>query len=284
MMRRDHHLRALVVGGLAGVFAGVQAWAVTFHVDDTSFRSDANPGDGVCASAVGTCTLWAAVDEANALPGTDTVNIPAGSYLCQPDTYGASLAITDAIELNGAGADVTIIDANRPAAPPIWYIRVVGIWPAVMATVRGVTVRNGIQGIENAGTLILIDSIVRDNHGNGMLGTGITSSPNLTVIRSSIIENEGAGISSTAGYNYYGVLEPTAVEIRDSVVANNGSHGIENYAESAPADMLVVNTHVRDNGRTGIYSGGTAGASITIASRPGTTFPPAGIWMAAGRW
>src|SRR4030065_2429571 len=57
--------------------------AATFTVNSTADAVDANPGDGVCETAPGNgvCTLRAAVQEANALPGADTINLPAGIYL-----------------------------------------------------------------------------------------------------------------------------------------------------------------------------------------------------------
>ena len=52
-----------------------------FTVNSTSDAIDANPGNGVCeTSTPGQCTLRAAIMEANALPGADTINVPAGTY------------------------------------------------------------------------------------------------------------------------------------------------------------------------------------------------------------
>src|SRR5262245_32787105 len=59
---------ALVLG-----LAGSPAAAATFAVDSTVDAVDAAPGDGVCASAGGSCTLRAAIQEANALAGPDEV-------------------------------------------------------------------------------------------------------------------------------------------------------------------------------------------------------------------
>ncbi len=57
------------------VLAAAEAGA-TFLVDARTDAGDADPGDGVCASAGGACTLRAAIDETNALPGEDVVEIP----------------------------------------------------------------------------------------------------------------------------------------------------------------------------------------------------------------
>ena len=52
----------------------------TFTVDSTADAVDANPGDGVCDDGLGNGTLRAAIMEANALAGADTIDIPAGIY------------------------------------------------------------------------------------------------------------------------------------------------------------------------------------------------------------
>src|SRR5262245_23722763 len=47
----------------------------TFTVNSTANDADAVPGDGVCETVPlpGTCTLRAAIQEANVTPGTDTI-------------------------------------------------------------------------------------------------------------------------------------------------------------------------------------------------------------------
>ena len=46
--------------------------AMDFVVDSTADAPDATPGNGVCATAAGVCTLRAAITEANRNPGPDT--------------------------------------------------------------------------------------------------------------------------------------------------------------------------------------------------------------------
>ena len=81
---------------------------------------DASPGDGVCETDVtGDCTLRAAVQEANALEGADTITIPAGEYNLtmegagEEDTLSGDLDITDTVTITGAGMGKTVIDANE---------------------------------------------------------------------------------------------------------------------------------------------------------------------------
>lgn len=76
-------LAMLLVVGLAVVTARPAAAAVhTFVVDSVEFGGpDASPGDGTCATAAGTCTLRAAIEESNALnagPGQVLITVADG--------------------------------------------------------------------------------------------------------------------------------------------------------------------------------------------------------------
>ncbi len=126
-------LAALVA--LAPPSARAQA-PTTFTVNSTADGADANPGDGVCETAAGnaTCTLRAAIQEANAHAGADTIafNIPPGGVqtiapasplpaileavtidgTTQPGYAGSPI-----VELNGSGAGsraygLTLSDKN----------------------------------------------------------------------------------------------------------------------------------------------------------------------------
>lgn len=78
--------------------------AATFVVNTTGGGNDAAPGDGVCADAQGNCSLPAALQETNALPGADRIEVPAGTYTI------SNQYVTDGLELVGDGAGSTIID------------------------------------------------------------------------------------------------------------------------------------------------------------------------------
>src|SRR5262245_59054801 len=89
------------------------AVAATFTVDTTVDAVDATPGDGVCATSTGTCTLRAAVMEANALAGPDVVSLPAGTFRLTPTGSGEDLGLTGDLDvlqtlwIAGAGNDST---------------------------------------------------------------------------------------------------------------------------------------------------------------------------------
>lgn len=90
-----------------------------FIVDSPLDQPDANPGDGIAATATGETTLRSAVQEANAAPGANTIILPAGlfelSLQGSNDHSAASgdLEITDDLTLSGAGLNDTFIDASQ---------------------------------------------------------------------------------------------------------------------------------------------------------------------------
>lgn len=63
-----------------------------FHVDATEEVSDVTPGDGVCATEEGTCTLQAAVEEADAL-GRGEVVVPPGEYEAHAEVSGSEVTV-----------------------------------------------------------------------------------------------------------------------------------------------------------------------------------------------
>src|SRR5687767_2799245 len=74
-------LLALAVTGVALVSWSLPTNAASFTVNSTIDAPDAVPGDAVCATSAGICTLRAAIQEANALSGQDTISVPAGTYV-----------------------------------------------------------------------------------------------------------------------------------------------------------------------------------------------------------
>ena len=128
----------MVVTLQAAVPENVAEAVEIFVVDSTADAVDADPGDGECATTGGACTLRAAIQEANALSGTDTIEIPEGTYTltvaddgtapeppepttpaCDTIDAGAhvgDLDITCPVTIVGAGAGETILDGGDPPA------------------------------------------------------------------------------------------------------------------------------------------------------------------------
>jgi Ca2+-binding RTX toxin-like protein len=108
----------------AALFGIGQVQAATFTVDVTSVDSrDADRTDGQCISEAGGCTIRAAVEQANQLPGTDTIIVPA-STVPYPINWATAAArvpliVHDSLNLMGEGAERSIID-GLSANPILW--------------------------------------------------------------------------------------------------------------------------------------------------------------------
>ena len=118
-------LRSNSVGNTGGGYGsgggGPGLTGVAFTVNSTADAVDARPGDGICETAPsnGVCTLRAAIQETNALPGPNTINVPAGTYILTIPGPRRGLRqplgisdITDDLTISGAGAANTIIDGG----------------------------------------------------------------------------------------------------------------------------------------------------------------------------
>ncbi len=90
----------------SGLLLAVPLQAATFTVAGTADRADTNPGDGICNSNLNYCTLRAAIQEANALPGADTIMVPAGTYTLTIYGSGEDAGYTGDLDISD---DVTII-------------------------------------------------------------------------------------------------------------------------------------------------------------------------------
>ncbi len=228
--------KAIVVAALAlgavSPFAMQRANAAIFNVNNSADTVDSSPGDGNCADAFGNCTLRAAVMEANALAGTHTINLPAGTYTLTIAGRGENAAATGDLDITGdltiagAGAALTFIDGGA-------IDRVFDVLPGAVAMIDGVTVRNGNPGpgnqtggcISNAGTMVLSNSTVAS--GTSAAGGGIFNSGTMAVEGSLVVGNAGNGgaFSDADGlgggiFNLFGTMT-----INNSTVSGNTAPG-----------------------------------------------------------
>jgi CSLREA domain-containing protein len=198
-------------------FGSGLASVADFAVTSTADRVDVNPGNGICATSQGDCSLRAAIMEANALDGLNTISVPAGTYTLtlgigfgnpvdppeplEPIGCNALIAgdhegdldIVCPLVINGAGAANTIIQAGPPdvGAPPeqLALDRIFEIHAAAgNVTIAGLSLQNGYHleaggAIANAsnGIVRLQDLRVLDNYA-GTAGGGIYSGEPLELV------------------------------------------------------------------------------------------------------
>ncbi|MBI4498578.1 MAG: hypothetical protein HY689_11830, partial [Chloroflexi bacterium] len=238
------------------------AQAASFIVNSTLDWWDATPGDGICETAPGNgeCTLRAAIMEANASPGDDTITLPVGTYTLAiapdatpDDAADGDLDITGNLTLEGAGAASTIIQACDADADPTCtgIDRVFHVLSGAEVTVSGVTVRKGNTaswggGVYNAGTLTVSQSTISDNSA-AVSGGGVYNEDTLTVSQSTISDNssdEGGGILTSWG---------TATVSSSTLSGNSASSYGGGIYQTSLGTLTVVNSTISANSA---FSGG----------------------------
>jgi large repetitive protein len=129
------------------LFAAPANASATFTVNDLGDDSDASPGDGFCLTLGGKCTLRAAIEEANAFPGADTISITATGTIA----VGSSLAISDVVTINGPGADTLAVSGGN-------LVRVFSTTVGIPVSMTSLAIANGFgqgAGINASGRLFL---------------------------------------------------------------------------------------------------------------------------------
>jgi hypothetical protein len=259
---------------------------VTTDQDDT----DTDPGDGLCETAAGACSLRAALEELGAHVGTTpdhhaTVHLPAGDY-----ALAAALPVTSSVTISGAGTDLTVIRGNgedevlavdRGPTAVLADLSVTGggysgIRNRADLTLRRVVVSGNANpwgdggGIDNdaGGRLVLVDSEVSDNTAAGYGGGIYNEDSGGLEISRSLIAGNSAGFDGGGVYDdYEGVF--TNVTFHGNA-AEDGA-GLYTYGGALTNVTVTGNTADSTSGALALGRGGTAHANVAVADNLGGT-------------
>lgn len=222
------------------IFAS-SASAATFTVNTTNDTQDFAQGNGICFDANKGCSLRAAITEANALPGADTINIPAGTYeqkllgANEENNAGGDWDITDSVAIVGTGSIYLQAAASAGTATE----RVLDILnPNAAVSISGLTVRHGRiingamrgGGIRSLSDLMLTNVAVKWNtatYGGG----GIYHTASLTINSSTLAFNScvSTPTSSCAGGAVESIFNPgERLTATDTDFDNNSANATNN--------------------------------------------------------
>ncbi|HUT88817.1 MAG TPA: choice-of-anchor Q domain-containing protein [Thermoguttaceae bacterium] len=275
-----------------------RALLASFVVDSTADTVDTSPGDGLALDGFGNTTLRAAIMEANALAGDDSITLPVGTYrLTSPGTgedaaRTGDLDITGNLTITGATAATTIIDAAV-------IDRVLDVFGGVTLGLSHVTIAGGNcrpygGGINNRGTVTIDHSTLSSNY--AWVGGALYNSEGTVVITHSTLSTNSASVVGDGGaiYNSAGT-----VAITDSTISNNsvtetyGSHGggICNHDGTLTITNSAFSRNSASSGTYGRYDayggaiyndGGTATITSSTLSDNYAKTSGAGIANSAG--
>jgi CSLREA domain-containing protein len=291
-IRSNAMAAAIVAALLASPFASA---VPILQVDSTADLVDDDPSDGVCHTAAGTCTLRAAVMQANSFAVNGAlVIVPAGTYTLTRPVFGGDDASEGDLNLDatsgagvttisGAGSTTTVIDGNQ-------IDRIFNVGSGRHVVIEGVTIRNGLSGlggcvgnggvltlqdstitncysqtygggIDNVGMLAVIDSTISSSQAPMGDGGAISNDGTLQLIRSTLEGNQassGGGLSDALG---------SSITINSTIAGNAADHGagVFMYADGS---ATFYNTTISSNfvPLTQTESYGAAGVGALNAS------------------
>jgi len=259
-----------LIAALLALTACAGAQAATFVVDTETDLPDAAAGDGICGTgAAGTCSLRAAIQEANALAGADTITLAAGHYtLTRLPVVGNLLTINSDITIHGGGnPGQTVIDGNgdrivlQILGSPTVHLHNLAI---VGGFGTGVSYGGGLF-VGGTGTTTLTQVVVQGNNAAGSAtqqGGGIYVYETATLY---LTDSEVTGNSATFGGGGITVrIGGTAHITRSSITANS-------LTSPAAAGGGIDNNGTLDIVNSTISGNTSAGAGGLRAGNGGTT-------------
>ena len=274
-------------------FGACVAEAKTFTVNAAMDAVDANPGDGICATAPpAVCTLRAAIQEANSYPGDDTIILNKGVYILTITGRGedsaatGDLDIVSNITIKGKGSKKTFINGNK--IDRVFHV----IGSGVVLTVSDLTIQNGLAldssmaaygdggGIFNYGGGVNLTKVAVSNNSvssaslTACRGGGIAmlgGAAKLALKNSAVSRNTVQGTSYSYGGGIYsegGTVNMSTSTITGNLVSCPATLGQAyggGVADSAFGYWTITNSSITENTASGGYTRG-GGADFTVAT------------------
>ncbi|QDU51944.1 choice-of-anchor Q domain-containing protein [Gimesia panareensis] len=225
---------------------------------------DTVAGDGVVGDGTtGSQTLRAAVQEANALAGSNVIELAAGTYVLsiagadEDLSATGDLDIKDNLTIRGQGVGVTIIDAGA-------LDRIFQVFAGVTLNLENLTITNGAltgsadgAGIRNSGTTTLTNVEVTGNVSEDSAG-GINNTGLMIIVDSTISNNSAVG--SGGGIRNTGSLQVT----RSTLFGNTTERDGGALFNAATGNVTLSNTTF--SGNQAARSGGAIRNTATLSA------------------
>jgi uncharacterized repeat protein (TIGR01451 family)/CSLREA domain-containing protein len=288
-VRRISLFVAATVAMLASLIAvAPPAHADGFTVNSTSDAKDANPGDKKCATSTGSCTLRAAVMEANTKSSTahTTITLPSGTYTLTISGSGEDAAATGDLDLKNdlniiAKTGTATIQAGSGFGDRIFDIPS-GLSPAPPIELHELIITKGVApagenggGIRDLGAASLqLTNMTFSNNSAGGSGGGIYVA---TAAGNTFTTNVVSATGNSAGGNG-GAIDiegaTTAALQRITASGNNAANGggLSAYVAAGATGVGTFGfTNTFDNNTAtsiggGLYLGRTSGINLTVSN------------------
>jgi hypothetical protein len=275
-------LLLLFTGSAGSIQTAARAAAAAFNVNSLGDGADSDLTDGVCNDGTGQCTLRAAVQQANQLAGSDTINVTATGTI----SLTSELPRLTSMTITGPGSAQLTVRRDPAAADGFRVFRTE--FNAGTVTISGMTISGGRpftdhgSGIYNSSgtSLGLSDVVVSDNaslstasfsRGGGIYqdGTSLTLN-NCTVSNNSAASGSPGGNSS--GSDGGGIYAARGtVTITNSTISGNkaGNSAPGSAGFSGKGGGIYINSGVTVTLTNSTLSGNSTGNVTTGGVRQG---------------
>jgi hypothetical protein len=228
----------------------------------------------VCASGCTYTSIKAAIAAPTTLNG-DTLAIAAGTYT------EAGISVNKSLTLRGQAASTTMVQASATLGSAT--DRVVTIAPGVTVTIQGLTIRYGNRagsggGIENNGTLTLLNSTISGNVANGLGGGLYNSNPYgiLTLTNSTVSGNTAT--SGGGGIHNDGTLTLLNSTISGNAATNRGGGGVLNEYGTLTLLNSTISGNVANGFGGGLYNSNPLTLLNSTIIGNSATYDGGGLW------
>ncbi|MBU6281015.1 hypothetical protein KGQ64_02155 [bacterium] len=255
MNRRIAFLLGLSLG--LRTLAAAPVLADTFTPDTFDDAVDPKPGDGTCGSGSGTCSLRAAVQEANASTRANRIELGQGTYRLTIDGPDESLGATGDLDLNtdvevvGRGVGITIIEQRVKH-------RIFEVTPKGTAKISDMLLRGGMSLGDDGGSILVdgrlaisnvtidrgrakADALQSNGLGGGIRNRGHLDAMNL-IIGACTSDGRGGGIANS------GVMTLSNSQVVDNASRTDAGGGLYNDGELTIAISQIAANSAGDGG------------------------------------
>lgn len=234
---------------ISGTLFTKVASAADFTVDSINDVSDSSI-NGVCDIGTGSCTLRAAIEEANANAGLDNIFFDISGSGPHVITLSSALpSIATPVNIDASTQPGTTCNTLNQGNPHALNIRIIG------STGTGFNITSSNVTIKGF-------SITN----NTTSGINVASSADSVTVECNYIGMQIDG--ATSGANTYGILSSASSNllITNNLISGNSSHGI--YINNPAVDQVTIEKNIigLNASGTSVSSNGGRGIYYTVAS------------------
>ncbi|MES1193524.1 MAG: hypothetical protein ABUM26_04310, partial [Solirubrobacterales bacterium] len=242
-----------------------QAATISLHAAPSAI------GTGDCSSSANACSIADAVTSANGQSVTDSVRIALAS-----GTYSLSAPTPTALAITFAGPELTIeAESGTPVLDGTDTVRLLSVGTTSNVTIDGLEIRDGGTtglggGIENGGTLTVIDSTFSSNRAGNGGAIANSVGATLTVQDSTFADNTATGVGGGAIISSGATTVERAALIDNIAPINGGAINVQ------PGGVVTVTSSTIAGNTSGGLGGGMSNLGTltvqasTIANNTGS--------------